>query len=264
MANISGPHDTNAISDVCETLDCLANVYRSMGEHEKALQFFEQCLKRRVRLVSTASLDKSQVYLLLQTYEDVILVTKKHAQDNENEMLDRIGTLTVEMGSLYDHRLNKQSKALVYFQKALQIFKQRNDYRQIGNTLTLIGVIHAKKSDNQQALKCFQDSLVMRRMYSKTNETADIAETMHNIGNCEAKEGRFQESLHSYEEALRIKMKVQPNEQLSIAKTEHCIGLAMLQLGNLDDALKSFESSMKARRSLLGDNHLDVSFSLHR
>jgi tetratricopeptide (TPR) repeat protein len=211
-------------------------------------------------------LDKSQVCLLLQTYEDVIVVTKQLSQEreNKNEMLDKIGTLTVEMGSLYDHRLNKQSKALIYFQNALQIFQQRNDYKQIGNTLTLIGVIHVKKSANQQALKCFQDSLVMRRMYSKERETADIAETMHNIGNCEAKEGSFQESLRSYKEALRIKLKVHPNEQLSIAKTEHCIGLAMLQLGNLDDALKSFESSMKVRRALLGDNHLDVSFSLHR
>jgi tetratricopeptide (TPR) repeat protein len=266
MANISSPDDIGAISDVCETLDCLANVYRVMGEPQKALQFFEQSLKRRVRLVSATPSDKSQVCLLLQTYEEVIVLTKQLANEceNANEMLDRIGVLTVEMGSLYDHRLNRQSKALIYFQKALQVFQQRNDYKQIGNTLTLIGIIHVKNSANQQALKCFQDSLVMRRMYSKKKETADIAETLHNIGNCEAKEGRFEDSLRSYEEALRIKVKVHPNDQLSIAKTKHCIGLAMLQLGNLDDALKSFESSLKVRRALLGDAHLYVSFSLHR
>ena len=104
----------------------------------------------------------------------------------------------------------------------------------------------------------------MRMMHNKKKETADIAETMHNIGNCEAKEGRFEDSLLSYEEALQIKNKVIPNKQLSIAKTEHCMGLAMLQLGNLDTALEFFEKSLKFRQALLGNNHLDVSFSLHR
>jgi tetratricopeptide (TPR) repeat protein len=266
LANVSGPYDIDAIIDVCDTLDCIANVYRVMGERQKALQFFEQCLKRRVRLVSATSLDKSQVSLLLQTYEDVIVLTKQQAKEceNENEMLDRVGTLLIEMGSLYDHRLNKQDKALKYFQKALLIFQKTKDYKQIGNTLTLIGVIHVKKSANQKALKCFQDSLVMRIMHTKKKETADIAETMHNIGNCEAKEGRFEDSLRSYEEALQIKNKVLPKEQLSIAKTEHCMGLAMLQLGNLDTALELFERSLKVRRALLENNHLDVSFSLHR
>ena len=53
-------------------LDCLANVYPVMGMSQKALQFYMQCLKRRVRLVSATSSDKSQVSLLLITYEDVI------------------------------------------------------------------------------------------------------------------------------------------------------------------------------------------------
>ena len=264
LANVSGPYDINTISDVCEMLDCLANVYPVMGMSQKALQFYMQCLKRRVRLVSATSSDKSQVSLLLITYEDVIELLQAKECESQNETLGRIGTLMVEMGSLYDHRLNKQSKALAYFQKALQIFQQMKDYEQIGNTLTLIGVIHVKKSANQKALNCFQNSLVMRRMYSTNKETVAIAETMHNIGNCEAKEGRFKDSLCSYEEALRIKKKFYPNMQLSLAKTEHCKGLAMLQLGDLDAALELFEKSLIARRALLGDDHLDVSFSLNR
>ena len=267
LASISGAYDVNGINDVCETLDCIANVYRIKGEYEKSLQFFEQCLKRRVRIVSATLSDKSQVSLLLRTYEDVISLTKKQFKKesvDKDEMSEKIGPLLVEMGMLYDHRLNKQSKALIYLQKALQVFQQRKDYRQIGNTLSLIGVIHVKKSAHEKALKCFTDSLVMRKMSSPTIETAGIAETMHNIGNCEARDGQFENSLLSYEEALRIKKNIFPERHISIAKTEHCMGLAMLQLGNLDAALEYFESSLKVRRSLLGSSHLDVSFSLHR
>ena len=266
LASISGAYDINGINDVCETLDCIANVYRVKGEHEKALQFFEQCLKRRVRIVSAALSDKNQVSLLLRTYEDVISLTKKQLKESadKDEMSAKIGPLLVEMGTLYDHRLNKQSKALIYLQKALQVFQQMKDYKQIGNTLSLIGVIHVKKAAHEKALKCFTDSLVMRKMASPNMETASIAETMHNIGNCEARDGQFDNSLRSYGEALRIKKMVFPERHISIAKTEHCMGLAMLQLGNLDDALKYFEPSLNVRREFLGGSHLDVSFSLHR
>jgi len=63
---------------------------------------------------------------------------------------------------------------------------------------------------------------------------------------------------------LRIKKNLLPSGHISIAKTEHCIGLAQLQIGNLDKALSYFLSSLTARQSLLGNRHLDVSFSLHR
>ena len=213
--------------------------------------------------------DKNQVSLLLQAYEDVIALTKLKVKESadKSEMLDRIGTLLVEMGTLYDHRLNKPSKALIYLQKALQVFQKQKNFKHIGNTLSLIGGIHARKSANQKALKCFRDSLVMQKMASSDNETAGIADTMHSIGNCEARDGLFEDSLRSYEEALRIKNNIyhpDKGNNISVAKTEHCIGLALLQLGNLDDALQHFQSSLKARRELLGNDHLDVSFSLHR
>lgn len=267
LANVSGPYDVHGISDVCETLDCIANVYRVKGERKKALQFFEQCLKRRARIVSDPQSDKSQISLLIRTYEDVIALTKlngKGSSSGKEGLSDKIGTLLVEMGMLYDHRLKKPSKALVYLQKALQVFQTRKNYEQIGCTLSLLGVVHVKRSANAKALKCFRDSLVMRRMSSKNEDLAGIADTLHNIGNCEARAGQFESSLRSYEEALQIKKKVFFGEHTSIAKTEHCMGLAMLQLGQLDAALVSFKSSLKVRRALLGDDHLDVSFSLHR
>ncbi|KAL7554811.1 hypothetical protein ACHAWF_018356 [Thalassiosira exigua] len=282
LANATGPScDVQGICDVCETLDCIANFHRMKGEYEKALQFFQQCLRRRSRIVILVSeespSDTTQVSMLLRTYEDVIVLTKKlqHKESQsqkKKEMTGRMGSLLVEMGTLYDHRLNTQSKALVCLQKALQAFRQIKDYRQIGITLSLIGVIHVKRSANQKALKCFRDSLVMRRMSTSgesCEETAaGVADTWHNIGNCEARDGRFDDSLRSYGEALWIKREIFTVEEersgaLSIARTEHCVGLAKLQLGNLDGALESFEDSIKVRRKFLGDSHLDVSFSLH-
>lgn len=267
MANVSGAHDIIGINDVCETLDCIGNVYRIKGEHQKAMQFFEQCLKRRVRTVSSAPapVHKSQVLQLLRTYEDVIALAKVQAKVSGDDKVSRnIGSFLVEMGTLYDQKLNRKKKALTYLQRALQVFQEEKNYKEIAATLSLIGVIHVKKSASQKALKCFKDSLVMQKLASGEKETVAVADTFHHIGNCEARDGHFEESLCSYQEALRIKKSIfYETENLSIAKTQHCMGLAQTQLGNLDDALELFEASIKVRRSLLG-HHLDVSFSLHR
>lgn len=213
-----------------------------------------------------ASSSKNQAMLLLRTYEDTISLTKVLLKGEEcadkDEMSQQIGILLVKVGTLYDHKLNKSSKGLSYLQKALGVFQKSKDYKKIGEVLTLIGVIHVKRSSNQKALKCFTDSLVMRRTADK--ESAGIADTLHHIGNCEAREGKFESSLRSYEESLQIKRRIRSsNMPISIAKTEHCIGLANLQLGDLDAALVSFTKSLSVRRDLLG-KHLDVAFSLHR
>jgi len=246
---------------VCETLDCIANVYRTIGESEKALLFFEQCLKRRVRIVQV---DKGQVALLLRTYEDVLTLTRALAKQNNDDQSLKLGSLLVEIGTLYDHQLNKHSRALTSLQKALQMFKQGKDLKNIGTTLSLIGVLHVKKSAFQKALKCFHDSLVMQKITSESKDTAQIADTLHNIGNCEARLGHFEESIPAFEEAMRIKKTIYPLVHLSISRTEHCAGLVMSQLGKLDEALTLFQSSLNTRRSLLGNDDLDVSFSLHR
>jgi len=266
-ANVSSAYDVNEMSDICDTLNCIANVYRATMDRQRALQFFEQSLKRRARIVSaTLSDGDEQVSILLGTYEDVIALMKTELKEStdKSEIPGKIGLLLVEMGILYDHRLNKPTKALIYFQRALQVFKQMKDLKKIGQVLSHMASIHVKMADNQKALKCFRDALVLQQKSLK-GESLEIADTLHNIGNCEAKDGEFEKCLDIYAESLRIKKNLLPAEHVSIAKTEHCIGLAQLQVGkNLDKALGYFFSSMKARRSLLGNNHLDVSFSLHR
>ena len=103
---VKSPYDTEGINDMCETLNCIAYVYRVTGQRQKALQFFEQSLKRRVRIVSAALSNKEQVSMLLRTYEDVIALTKLEVKEcsDKAEMLGKIGALLVEMGKVYDRR----------------------------------------------------------------------------------------------------------------------------------------------------------------
>jgi len=265
-ANVTDVYDVTGMNEVCETLNCIATVYRTTGERQKALQFYQQSLKRRVRIVSAVISDKDQISTLLRTYEDVISLLKLEVSESneKSDMLGQIGKLLLEMGKLYDNRLRKLSKAMLYYQRALEVFKEMKNYKRIGDTLSFMGGVHAKKRAHKKALKCFKDSLVLRKIGSK-EETADTAETYHNIGNCEAKLGLFEDCLHSYCEALKIKKKIYPSDMLSLstAKTEHCMGLALLQLGSVIEALGFFMPAMEVRQQVLGSEHLDYAFSLH-
>lgn len=264
-ANASSAYDVNEMSDICDTLNCIANVYRAKMDRQRALKFFEQSLTKRAKIVSTSLSDNDQVPILLSTYEDVIALMKIELKESvdKREITEKIGSLLVEMALLYDHRLSKSRKALTYFQRSLQVFKRTKDLKRIGQVLSHMASIHVKNADNQKALKCFRDALVLEKKLLK-GESLEMADTLHNIGNCEAKEGEFEKCLDTYAESLRMKKKILPGAHASIAKTEHCIGLAQMQAGNLEKALGYFLSSIKARRSLLGNSHLDTSFSLHR
>ncbi len=265
-ANVSSAYDVNETSDICDTLNCIGNVYRAKMDRKHALQFFEQSLSKRSRIVSSTLSDDEQVPILLRTYEDVIALLKVELNESadKKEITAKIGSLLVEMAILHDHRLNKRRKALTYFQRDLQVFKQMKDLKMIGQILYQMASIHVKNDDNQKALKCFRDALVLQEKSLK-GESLEMADTLHNIGNCEAKEGEIEKCLESYDSSLRIKRNILPEEyHASIAKTEYCIGLAQIQAGKFEKALGYFLSSIEARRSLLGNHHVDVSFSLHR
>jgi hypothetical protein len=54
------------------------------------------------------------------------------------------------------------------------------------------------------------------------------------------------------------------DNSLTTCKTLHNIGYVNEQLGFIDDALKYYQDALGVRTNLLGDNHIDVAFSLHR
>ncbi|KAL3800826.1 hypothetical protein HJC23_001663 [Cyclotella cryptica] len=268
-ANVSGPYDVEGIDDLCESLHAIANVYRVIGQFQRALQFSEQILKRRRALAALAR--KSQVTKLFRSYEDVIALTKLISRDEtggiDKDKFAQIGNYLVDIGKLHEHRLNKPMKALLYYQEATEVFKEVNDYRQIQACLSLMGTIHVHASSNEKALACFSKALVLTRTKEKESSSQQQsicdADLLHNIGNCKSKKGDYKKSVISFRDSLKIKKALLPANNISVAKTEHCIALALLQIGDFDEALAFFQSSLKTRQDKLGAHHLDVGFSLH-
>lgn len=199
-ANIQGPNDIQGLGDLCESLHSIANVYKVTGQFERALQFHEQVLKRRKLIDEIITrqklLDKNEVTKLLQAYEDLVAVSKIISHDKTTGNIvqtkfSQVGSYFVEIGKLHEHRLNKPTRALLYYQEAMDAFKEDNNHTQIISCLTLMGSIHMHASANEKALSCFSKALVMTLQKGSCVPRHSIchADLLHNIGNCHAKKG---------------------------------------------------------------------------
>lgn len=125
-----------------------------------------------------------------------------------------------------------------------------------------MGIAHAKRLSFKKAIRCLSDSLSVRELIlGKRN--IEVAETLHNIGNCFAKQNDHDNAAIHYEQSLIIKRMID-GKSLSTAKTLHTIGLVNEEIGLLDDAFEYYEDAYKIRLNALGETSLDVAFSLHR
>jgi len=91
-----------------------------------------------------------------------------------------------------------------------------------------------------------------------------VGETLHNMGNCAAKQHDFDKAAECYEKSLIIKRLAFGNNSLSTANTLHNIGMVNEELGLLHDSLNYYKDALAVRTVLLGKKHVDVAFSLHR
>jgi len=149
-----------------------------------------------------------------------------------------------------------------YYNKSLKIRKIQKDYNNVGNLLNSLGIAHAQRRSYKKALRCFSDSLSVRKTILGENHS-EVAETLHNMGNCAAKQSDFDNAAIYYEQSLIIKRLNYGDESLSTANTLHNIGTVNEELGLFDDALKYFEDAYKIRRDISGTKSLNVAFSLH-
>jgi len=112
-------------------------------------------------------------------------------------------------------------------------------------------------------MKWFIDSLKVRTTVLGPHHK-ECGETLHNMGNCAAKQLDFDKAAECNEKSLIIKRLAFGNNSLSTAKTLHNIGVVNEELGLLDDSLNYYKDALAVRTILLGKRHIDVAFSLNR
>jgi serine phosphatase RsbU (regulator of sigma subunit)/Tfp pilus assembly protein PilF len=104
------------------------------------------------------------------------------------------------LGSLYSD-MDNNSKALMYFEKALVVTRQLGDKDNIALSLINIGFIHKKRNENEEAIAYFKEGL---QMFEETESKKMMSATLVNIGDVYKQKGEITTAIPFYKRALAI------------------------------------------------------------
>jgi CHAT domain-containing protein len=224
-------------------LNSLGNLYESLGEKLKALDYFNKSL--------------------------VVMLGSNHREG--------IGALLNNIANIYSD-LGENQKAIDTYTKSLAIEREVNDRRGEGLTLNNIGLVYAQLGDNQKALEYYDQSLQCRRAAS---DPAGEAFTLHYIGLVRLSLGSHEAALEVFDKALRLSRTsgaplVEASALMGMAKAERDRGNLTEALGKIEAALEIVESLRikidddNLRASYLGETRnyyevcIDLLMRLHR
>ncbi|KAI2494374.1 hypothetical protein MHU86_20146 [Fragilaria crotonensis] len=250
-------------ADVCDTISCIGNVYKSMGDVATALKVFRRSNDLRSSAVKASPLNKEQTMTLIRSYEDILDILRIQLKTSNTPEVekDEISSILLKMGHLYD-TIHIYSKCDRCFDKALEIRNSSGDDVKAGQVLNLMGISFAKRQKYGDSMAAFEQALEMRKKCLGEGHV-DVAETLHNMGNCSAKSGDFNEARTYYDEALRIKRMQLWKNDVSVAQTLHNIGNVLVAQGSNDGAMKSYKEALALRKNALGCDSVEVAYSLH-
>ncbi|KAI8491602.1 hypothetical protein Bbelb_308020 [Branchiostoma belcheri] len=224
------------VSATAELLYMLGVAWQNMGDHEKAIGYFE-----RTNQLST-------VFNFLSTKHPNIAMS-----------LIKLGSSRYELG--------EYEEAISYFEKALSIcrklYRHNKPHPSIANALSFLGLVFQKLGDHRQALDYFEKALEMsRRVYGATHP--DIATSLHNVGLAWTDKGDYHKAISFFEQALRMRRSLygQLSAHADIAVSFFSLGSTWHELGNPEMAISYKEMSVNMYRAVYGETHPKVAASL--
>ena len=192
------------------SLNNIGLVYKSWGQYDKALRFFEHSLATR-----------------LQT------------GDVESE-----GSTLNNIGSVYN-ALGQYQKALDYFEKSLAIRQKIGDVNGEGSTLNNIGSVYNALGQYAKALDCYGKSLAISQ---KIGDVNGEGVTLGNIGATYEALGQYQKALEYFEKSLAINGEIGDVNGEGVTLSN--IGTVYRAWGQYANALNYYDKSLAIRRQI--------------
>jgi tetratricopeptide (TPR) repeat protein len=249
--------------DVCDIITCIGNVYKSMGDEHTALKVFRHANELRASVAKATVLNKMQTKTLIHSYEDILDILRLQHKSSERPDVeqDEIASILLKMGQLYD-TIDNFAKSDRCFEKSLKLMLTSGDKVKAGQVLNVKGISYAKRQKYKEAMSSFEQALALRKEALGAGHI-DVAETLHNMGNCAAKANDLNDARTYYDESLRIKRKRLGSNNTSVAQTLHNIGNVLVGQGKNDAAMRSYQEALSLRRDVLGNDNIEVAYSLH-
>lgn len=188
------------------TLTNIGLVYWSLGEEQKALEYYNQALPLVQKLDDGQSMantlnsigavykDLDEYQKALEYYNQALALSHK-AGDRASE-----ATMLNNIGKVYS-LLDDKQKALEYYERALELRHQVGERAGEGITSANIGDIYAQLGQKEKALQYYDRALPLARAVG--NRTTE-ASALHGIAVVERDKGDFKKALSQIEDTIEI------------------------------------------------------------
>ncbi|MCP4696014.1 MAG: tetratricopeptide repeat protein [Gammaproteobacteria bacterium] len=261
------------------TQAALGTSYQLEFKYEKARSYFH----RAAKLIPLET-GESEYELALGEYLDLEgwMAFKRGNYDEAAEKLEQALSLRTEHLDISDPKLDETYNHLAEtYREAAHYQKAQNLYTKLTDDLE--GALKYAEKEKQRALRLllakvwnntgqlFAETTAeydkAREYYQKSldirtrilgPETAETAETLHNLAALDSFQGRCQAAAQGHERVLEIKRKILAGNHPSIAFTLHNLGVIYAQSKLYDKAEQAFAQALKIKKAVLGKQHKSV------
>ena len=228
----------------------LGNAYLSLGEYQKAIQYYEKGLE-----LSTAIGDQSGIaikngnlgnaYLSLGDYQKAIQYYKKGLEISTN-VGDQSGIASNNgnLGNAYDS-LGEYQKAIQYYEKGLELSTAIGDQSGIASNNGNLGNAYLSLGEYQKAIQYYKKGL---EISTNIGDQSGIAIKNGNLGNAYLSLGQYQKAIRCYEKGLELSTAI--GDQSGIASNNGNLANAYLSLGDYQKAIQYYEKGLEISNNI--------------
>jgi tetratricopeptide (TPR) repeat protein len=147
----------------------------------------------------------------------------------------------------------------------------------IGSTLHHMGIVREKQGRLDAAMELYRSALniwkadqgsellakkLLHPLESAGHLHAEVATALGSMGSVCEKQGKLDEAMAHYEQALEIQESVLGGEHAAAARTRRGMGIVRQRQGRLDEAMTFFERALAIEEVALGTGHVELTSTL--
>lgn len=282
--------DPKVCSNVASTLIRMGSLYYKVGNRLEELRMYKEakdvycrafgeqhsCVAGARKNIGMVLAERGEYEKASEEFEQARLIYL--SVNDGNEMNREVASAISCMGNV-KNRLGELDEALAQYMEALRIYRYIQGHvqdldkealvasaRDVTATLKVIGMVHAKKNDQETAMSFFSEAMNLLRS-SGADHTPLGRETTSSVltrmASIFVKRGELDKALDYYREAYDITVRNRgTTNHHEVAGILHYIGGVFHKRSEYDEAMECYQESIRIYHSTLGPGNSTVAGTL--
>ncbi len=263
MQHYKKPHPNLALS-----YSNIGVVYAELGEYQLAKDYYQKALDMRLKLFGPKHLDVAACYTNLgilsmdcgeggnaikYTSKAFEIIIDTYGQDNPNS-----SNAFNNMGAAYVYGIGDLDKALVYFEKGLEL-RRKTDPENflLSSSYNNVGAVYKNRGDYELALSYYKAGL---EIFTRQNivKHEGVATSCNNIGEAYLLMGKYDLALEYLNRCAEIRKEIFGEKNVDLANVYTNIGATYGSIGNLQLEREYHKKGLKVMVDNFGEKNLQT------